>query len=112
MSIVLPLLRVVVDGDSMTPTLQAGDVCIVRRTRTIRPGRLVVVRRPDRRDLLLVKRLWRREPNGWWVEGDNLDASTDSRHFGPVPDDCVIGVVVAAARHRLGGRGPRLARQL
>jgi nickel-type superoxide dismutase maturation protease len=96
-----PLRRVRVAGDSMLPTLRDGDTCLVRTTRRIRPGQLVVVERPDRPGLLVVKRVWRREPTGWWVEGDNLDGSDDSRLFGPVPDAKVIGVVVRCARRHL-----------
>ncbi len=92
--IALPFLRVRVVGESMAPTLRDGDTCLVRRTRRIRPGQVVVIERPDRPGLVIVKRVWRCEPGGWWVEGDNLDASDDSRLFGPVPDELVIGVVV------------------
>ena len=53
------------------------------------------VRRPDRPELLLVKRAVRREGGGWWVEGDNTDASDDSRVFGPVPPDHVLAKAVA-----------------
>lgn len=100
-----PVRRVRVAGDSMLPTLRDGDACLVRRTRRIRPGQLVVVERPDRPGLLIVKRVWRREPTGWWVEGDNPDASDDSRGFGPVPDAKVIGVVVRRARRRSRAAG-------
>ncbi len=101
----LPLLRVRVAGDSMLPTLRDGDACLVRRTHRIRPGHLIVVERPDRPGLLVVKRVWRREPTGWWVEGDNPDGSDDSRLFGPVPDAKVIGVVVRRARRRSRAAG-------
>ena len=56
---------------------------------------MVVVERPDRPGLLLVKRVVRREAGGWWVEGDNAAASDDSRLFGPVPDALVLARVLA-----------------
>ena len=78
----------------MHPALQAGDFCLVRRTRDVRPGEIVVVRRPDRPDLLVVKRVLGRTPDGWWVGGDNPNASNDSRVFGAVPDELVVGRVI------------------
>ncbi|CAB4851955.1 unannotated protein [freshwater metagenome] len=93
-----PLLRVAVSGDSMGPTLSAGDWLLCRyvpAAATVRAGQIVVVERPDRTGFLLVKRAVRREGDGWWVEGDNVAASDDSRTFGVVPDDLVIARVLA-----------------
>ena len=86
----LPWLRVAVRGPSMLPTLAPGEWLLVRRRAPAEPGRVIVVRRPDR---LVVKRAVRRTPEGWWVEGDNAAASDDSRTFGPVPDRDVLGEV-------------------
>lgn len=92
--------RVAVSGASMSPTLVEGDWLLCARLRDstsvgrLRPGGIVVVRRPDRPELLVVKRLVRRTPDGWWVEGDNPAASDDSRLFGPVPDSCVLARVL------------------
>ena len=41
-----------------------------------------------------VKRLVRREPEGWWVERDSPDAGVDSWSVGAVPDDDLLGVVL------------------
>ena len=38
-----------------------------------------------------MKRLVRREDDGWWVLGDNPESSDDSRRFGVVPDVNVLG---------------------
>lgn len=75
--------RVAVHGRSMAPTLLPGDLLLVRAGARVRPGDLVVVRRPDRPQLLLVKRAVRPVDGGWWLEGDNPAASEDSRVFGP-----------------------------
>jgi nickel-type superoxide dismutase maturation protease len=91
-----PWVRVAVAGDSMSPALADGDWLLCRRLREgrrPRVGDVVVVRRPDR-DLLLVKRVVRREPEGWWVEGDNSARSDDSRVFGVVPDRDVVARVL------------------
>ena len=87
-----------VRGESMEPTLRDGDVVLVRWAARVRRGDLVVVRRPDRPQLLLVKRAWHRHPEGWWVEGDNPASSDDSWTFGPVADRLVLGRVVAGIR--------------
>jgi nickel-type superoxide dismutase maturation protease len=91
-----PLLRVVVSGSSMEPTLSDGDWLLCRflsSTDRLEEGDVVVARRPDRPELLVVKRVVRRERDGWWLEGDNAEASDDSRLFGVVPDDCVVARV-------------------
>jgi nickel-type superoxide dismutase maturation protease len=99
-----PLLRVAVAERSMEPTLQPGDWLLVRRTRRLRPGRLVVARHPSRPSLLLVKRVSRREPGGWWLSSDNpAGAAADSRSFGLVPPRLIEGVVLLRY-HRARGR--------
>jgi nickel-type superoxide dismutase maturation protease len=93
----LPSLHVRVTGASMEPTLADGDRLLCRDLTAARPpreGDVVVARRPDRPALLVVKRVVRREPGGWWLEGDNAAASDDSRVFGPVPDALVLGRAV------------------
>lgn len=85
--------RVVVEGDSMLPTLRAGDRCLVRWGAAARVGDVVVARRPDRPDLLVVKRLTAREADGAWLEGDNRDGSHDSWVFGAVDEVGLLGVV-------------------
>ncbi len=93
-----PLLRVAVEGGSMSPLLADGDFLLCRRLRSgyaVRAGEIVVVEQPDRLGFLLVKRAVRRVPGGWWVEGDNPAASDDSRTFGPVPDELVVARAIA-----------------
>jgi nickel-type superoxide dismutase maturation protease len=76
-------LRVVrITGDSMLPTLGAGDRVLVRWGAAARPGALVVASWSHRPDVLVVKRAVRREPDGWWLEGDNPRESDDSRVHG------------------------------
>lgn len=96
-----PLWRVAVAERSMEPALRPGDWLLVRRglrpgrPPRIRPGRLVIARHPGRPDLLLVKRVTRREQRGWWLESDNPGAgAVDSRHLGPVGPDQIEGRVL------------------
>ena len=87
-----PLFAVLVSGPSMAPALRHGDAVIARRgDRSVRPGHVVVARFRVRPDLLVVKRVVRRDGDGWWIEGDNPYASDDSRAYGPAD---VLGRVV------------------
>jgi phage repressor protein C with HTH and peptisase S24 domain len=89
-SLRLGLVRVA--GDSMLPTLRAGDVLLVRPGGTVRPGRLVVVDLPERGPA--VKRARMRVPEGWWVERDNPAAGVDSWLVGAIPPAAVRAVVI------------------
>ena len=94
-----PIGRVKVAERSMEPALLPGDWLLVRRTRRIRPGQIVLARHPGRPDMLLVKRAARRVDGGWWLESDNPGAgAVDSRRFGAVPADLVEGRVLGRYR--------------
>lgn len=87
---------VVVRGQSMTPTLRDGERIIVRVGRPPVAGDLVVFRArdvvPDADLTWMVKRVHRVEPDGAVsVRGDNV-RSQDSRHFGAVPREAILGV--------------------
>ena len=84
---------VAVAGRSMEPTLRDGDRLLVRWGAVPVAGRVAVVRLPGGRPLA-VKRLLRREPEGWWVERDNPAEGVDSWSVGAVPDSDVLGLVV------------------
>lgn len=88
-----------VHGESMSPTLADGDLlAVTRRMGAVPRGGIVVIARPDRPTAELVKRIVALPgdpipcpgppvvlgPDQYWVVGDNRDASTDSRDFGPV----------------------------
>ena len=88
-----------VAGTSMTPTLQPDDFLAVRRLRSGEPraGQLVVIRTGEQE---IVKRVVVPSDrvlaaDEYWVEGDNADASTDSRTDGPVLRQAIVGVVRA-----------------
>ena len=90
-----PIWRVKVAERSMEPAFRPGDWLLVRRTRRIRPGQVVLARHPERPELLLVKRAARRADGGWWLESDNPEAgAVDSRRFGAVPGPLIVGRVL------------------
>jgi nickel-type superoxide dismutase maturation protease len=92
---VVPRVRaVVVDGDSMLPSLRARDCLLVLVGGRVSAGDVVVARRPHVETLLLVKRAVRREPGGWWLLSDNPAGRDDSRAFGALPDECLVGRVL------------------
>jgi signal peptidase I len=96
-----------VRGGSMWPTLLPGQrIAVGPPARPLRRGAVVVVRRPELDDLEVVKRvvglpgervhlLGGRTlgPDEYFVLGDNREASTDGRAFGPVDWDRIVGEV-------------------
>ena len=91
-----------VTGPSMSPTVRHGDRLLVRRLSdgdAVRPGGIVLARFPTRPELLVVKRVRRPVPGGYWVEGDNPLVADDSRAYGPA---VVVGRVVARLWPRPG----------
>ena len=85
--------RVEIAGDSMRPALEAGDWAMATARGRVSPGDVVVAERPDRSGLEIVKRVAARESDGWILLGDNPEASTDSRSFGPITGREVTGRV-------------------
>ena len=86
--------RVVVSGESMHPGFRPGDRLLVVPVVRARPGQVVAVRDPGQPGRVLVKRVHRVGDDRVDLRGDNAEASTDSRHFGPVRRASVIGRVV------------------
>ena len=95
----------VVSGRSMEPTLYEGDRLLIRYGARPRPGRLAVVRLPDRP--IAVKRLVGRLDDGWWVERDNPAMGVDSAQVGTISDEDVMACVLLRlwpVRRRRGRR--------
>ncbi len=95
----LPFARYRVEGESMTPAVTRGSRVLVSRASywfsDPRPGDVVVVRDPRERERLLLKRIESGPAGeGYRVLGDNPDARTDSRVFGAVPRDLILGKVL------------------
>jgi len=112
---------VIVNGDSMIPTLHSGDRVLVRLAtlRRIRQSDLVVFARPRTETGWMIKRvvalpgdviprrsvpaLWgypgsRVPPDRFVVLGDNPAESYDSRSFGYLTGSALLGVVVRRLR--------------
>jgi len=82
--------QVHINGHSMAPTLNDGDLVLARLGASASPDAVVLVRWVDRPDQLSVKRAQWAERDGWFVVGDNPMASTDSNQLGPAT---VLGVI-------------------
>lgn len=88
-----------VNGASMLPVLHEGEEVLVdeRAYRKTLPqvGDIVVAHHPQQK-IKLVKRVAEVLPNGRFVlKGDNLAESSDSRAFGAVSHDQIIGRVTS-----------------
>ena len=88
-----------VSGDSMGPTVRDGDWVLVdtRAHGLPEPGTLVVVRDPNNKRTLL-KRVRSRGEKTFAVGSDNPNGARDSRHFGSLSREHLIGNVVLAPR--------------
>lgn len=82
----------VVRGRSMQPSLYDGDRLLVLHGAAPRMRGLAVVRLPD--GVVAVKRVTRREGDGWWVERDNPSEGVDSWQVGAIPDADVLARVL------------------
>ena len=85
-----PLLRRVV-GDSMRPAFRPGQLVVVAPGRQLHVGDVVMIRHEG---LEKIKRIARLQEARVYVLGDNPAASTDSRNFGWVGLESVVGKVV------------------
>jgi hypothetical protein len=95
----------------MEPTLREDDWTIFRYypggiskvalAKSI--GKVVLVRRTSEPGLLTVKRLTKVLDTGYWVEGDNKEASTDSRSYLTIAPEEIVGLFLL--RYRRGSAG-------
>ena len=85
-------------GESMQPLLVAGTEVLIDpsayRQRRPSPGDLVVAYHPYQPGLRLIKWVVYVEAEGCFLKGLNAAASTDSREFGLVPWERILGQVV------------------
>jgi nickel-type superoxide dismutase maturation protease len=88
--------KYICEGKSMNPTLKDGEVVLVDREAKIEVGDIVVAKHPFEPNSDLVKRVERINERGhYFLVGDNLEESSDGRHFGAVTAEYIKGKVVA-----------------
>lgn len=83
------LRRVV--GRSMLPTLRHGQVVVCWRSARVRVGDVVIV---VHNGVEKIKRAKEVRTHHIFITGDNPGESTDSRHFGWLTHDQVVGCVI------------------
>lgn len=89
-----------VEGDSMRPLVQPEEEVLVnlRAYRRSRPSidDIVIIRSPIHPDRRLIKRVIATRDNGLcFVQGDNPAYSTDSRSFGWIEPELLLGRVTS-----------------
>lgn len=87
-----------ITGNSMQPLLQPEEEILINpfAYQKVSPqiNDLVVAMHPDKKDLEIVKRISHITKEGeFFLLGDNLNHSTDSRNFGAIPLKNIIGKV-------------------
>ncbi len=78
-----------VEGSSMLPALNPGDVLLGSALIRPRVGHVVVAQVSP----LSIKRIKRVTDEGIWIEGDNAGMSTDSRSYGYIDRKDVRAVI-------------------
>ncbi len=86
-----------VEGTSMLPTLKPGQRILVYRWGKAKVGDLVVFKKEAK---TMVKRVEYVEKGRLNVRGDNTNYSTDSREWGELTKEEIIGVVLIAQHKR------------
>ena len=79
------------DGDWLLVSWLDGGLAPLVGDRIL--GKVVVVEREERPGIFLVKRLQKSHGGNFWVQGDS-DESTDSRTWGWIPANEIVGVVL------------------
>ena len=92
--------RVRIEGNSMQPALQDGQTVLVHptayHTRLPLVGDIILARHPIQGDIQMVKRVDQVLPDRRvLIRGDNPGESTDSRSFGALRPEHVLGRVVS-----------------
>jgi len=94
-----------VDGISMEPTILEGDIIIYRPVKSqdeeIVQGSLIVINHPLKENIFLIKRVHFVNDDSLDVRGDNQKESTDSRQFGLINKNQLVGTVEIILRKRM-----------
>ena len=83
----------------MEPLFKAGDQVVINRLAYLfsppKPGDIVAVRHPEKRDIILLKKIEICTPNNtYYVVGENKSDSEDSCSFGKVGKNLIFGKVL------------------
>ena len=93
-----PITRFKIEDRSMEPNFKSGDYVLVNKLAYAfgnpSKGDIIVFKHPKEKDRILIKRVSLvSNSDEYYVTGDNKDFSQDSRHFGEIKKDLIIGKV-------------------
>ena len=92
-------LRFRVQGRSMHPKLEANDLVLAIPGNKVFVGDFIVLRHPYKTDVTLIKYVaFINEQGAVYVLGINLEESTDSRSFGWIHPQLIIGRIRSLIR--------------
>src|SRR3990167_6931875 len=86
-----PFLKFRIEETSMSPHLKPGDIVIILKSKNIENNNVVVVNQTGD---YFVKRIKEIKGDKVFLEGDNKKESIDSRKFGWVDKEDIIGKIV------------------
>ncbi|MBP6003483.1 MAG: nickel-type superoxide dismutase maturation protease [Pyrinomonadaceae bacterium] len=90
------LFALKVAGNSMSPAINDRDIVLYERTKIVASGDIILVSHPYMQSVKIVKRVVTIEHDGrLTLAGDNQVESTDSRTFGTVSLESIIGKVTS-----------------
>lgn len=91
-------MRFKIQDRSMEPTFKSGDYILVNKLAYFfgnpKKGDVIILKHPKEKDRFLIKRISLATNSGeYYIIGDNKNFSQDSRHFGHIKKDLIIGKV-------------------
>ena len=90
------LIKVIISGDSMNPSMKNGQEIIFKRytNQNILIGDILLFKHPFIKNKNLVKRVKNiTKSNLYFLQGDNPNHSTDSRVFGLIHKKNIIAII-------------------
>ena len=94
-----PINRFKIHDKSMEPNFKTGDYVLVNKLSYTfgnpSKGDVIVLKHPKEKNKFLIKRISVvTNSDEYYVVGDNKSYSQDSRHFGPIKKNLIVGKVL------------------
>ena len=84
--------RFCVNGDSMSPCLKNSEEILIKQSKNLKIGDVVLANHPFKKSVKILKRISEIDTNGkCFLIGDNPNESTDSRTFGAISLNEILG---------------------
>jgi len=75
----------------MLPTLIPGQIIMASHLKPYKPGSIVIVYLKNEE---IIKRVLKIDKSGVWLISDNKKEGQDSRHFGPIRQNQILGTKI------------------